>query len=376
LAFLSAGFGMSCWAPLVPFAKARLGVGDGALGLLLLSLGIGSVVAMPITGAISARFGCKPMILAGGMGLVVLLPLLAAANTAIVLAACLFAFGASVGTIDVAMNVHAVEVERTANEPLMSGFHAQYSIGGIAGSGAMTALLSAHFAPLGSALSASALILIALLIAQPNFLRTQAHAGTSLFVRPRGIVLLLAALVALIFLAEGAILDWSALLLTESQLASAARGGVGYLLFSVAMTIGRLTGDRVVARLGRQNVLVWGGALAAGGFVILLCTRQPAIAMSGFLCIGLGAANIVPILFSRAGSQTVMPTGIAVAAITTSGYAGILAGPALIGWIAHSIGLHAAFWMLACFICAVPIFARAVTRTDEQRVHVAWQRKV
>jgi len=244
---------MSCWAPLVPFAKARLGVGDGALGLLLLSLGIGSVVAMPITGAFSARLGCKPMILAGGLGLVVLLPLLAAANTAVALAACLFAFGASLGTIDVAMNVHAVEVQHAANEPLMSGFHAQYSIGGIAGSGAMTALLSAHFAPLGSALAASALILAALLIAQPNFLRTQAHAGTSLFVRPRGIVLLLAALVALIFLAEGAILDWSALLLTESHLASAARGGVGYLLFSVAMTIGRLTGDEHQQQ-GRQKL--------------------------------------------------------------------------------------------------------------------------
>jgi predicted MFS family arabinose efflux permease len=360
---------MSCWAPLVPFAKARLGVDDGALGLLLLSLGIGSVVAMPITGAFSARLGCKPMILAGGMGMVVLLPLLAAANSAIALAACLFGFGASVGTIDVAMNVHAVEVERAASEPLMSGFHAHYSIGGIAGSGAMTVLLSAHFAPLGSALSASALILVALLIAQPNFLHTQQKAGTSLFIRPRGIVLLLAALVALIFLAEGAILDWSALLLTESHLATAAQGGVGYLLFSVAMTIGRLTGDRVVARLGNQRVLVWGGALAAGGFAILLCTQEPVIAMSGFLCIGLGAANIVPILFSRAGSQTAMPTGIAVAAITTSGYAGILAGPALIGWIAHAFGLHAAFWILACFICAVPIFAKAVTRSDEQRVH-------
>jgi predicted MFS family arabinose efflux permease len=337
--------------------------------MLLLSLGIGSVVAMPVTGAISTRLGCKPMILAGGMGMVVLLPLLAAANNTIALAAYLFAFGASLGTIDVAMNVHAVEVQRAENVPLMSGFHAQYSIGGIAGSGAMTALLSAHFAPLGSALAASALVLVALLIAQPNFLRTQPQAGTSLFIRPRGIVLLLAVLVALIFLAEGAILDWSALLLTESHLARAAQGGVGYLLFSIAMTIGRLTGDWVVARLGSQKVLVWGGALAAGGFVILLCTREPLIAMSGFLCIGLGAANIVPILFSRAGSQTVMPTGIAVAAITTSGYAGILAGPALIGWIAHSIGLHAAFWMLACLICAVPIFANTVTRSDEQRAH-------
>src|SRR5580700_8566918 len=118
LAFLVAGFGMACWAPLVPFAKARLAVDDGTLGLLLLCLGIGSVAAMLVTGSLSARYGGKPFIIAGGLGLAVLLPPLAVAGSPLTLALALLAFGAALGSIDVAMNIHAVEVERAASRPL------------------------------------------------------------------------------------------------------------------------------------------------------------------------------------------------------------------------------------------------------------------
>ena len=116
----------------MPFAKQRLAVDDGVLGLLLLCLGIGSVVAMLLTGVLSARYGSKPIILVGGLGLAVVLPWLALASTPLLLGAALFAFGASLGSIDVALNIHAVEVERAAGRPLMSGFHALFSIGGFA----------------------------------------------------------------------------------------------------------------------------------------------------------------------------------------------------------------------------------------------------
>ncbi|MES1148644.1 MAG: MFS transporter, partial [Bradyrhizobium guangdongense] len=144
LSFLVAGFGMACWAPLVPFAKERLAVDDGVLGLLLLCLGIGSVVAMVVTGMLSARHGSKPIIIAGGLGLAAMLPFLSIASTPVTLGLTLLAFGAALGSIDVAMNIHAVEVERASERPLMSGFHAQFSIGGFLGSAAMTALLSLH----------------------------------------------------------------------------------------------------------------------------------------------------------------------------------------------------------------------------------------
>src|SRR5690606_13569190 len=133
LAFLVAGFGMACWAPLVPFAKLRVGVEDGELGLLLLCIGLGSISAMIATGPISARLGSKPVIVAGGLALAATLPFLALAATPVALGAALFVFGGALGSIDVAMNIHAVEVERAAARPLMSGFHALFSIGGFAG---------------------------------------------------------------------------------------------------------------------------------------------------------------------------------------------------------------------------------------------------
>lgn len=362
LAFLVAGFGIACWAPLVPFAKARLGIDDGVLGLLLLSLGIGSVLAMLLTGIMSARYGSKPIILAGGLGLALVLPLLAVASAPATLALALFAFGAALGSIDVAMNIHAVEVEREAGRPLMSGFHALFSIGGFAGSALMTALLSLQTGVLASTLACSALMLVATLAAWPRLLRSVQVQDGPLFVLPHGSVLLLALLGAITFLVEGAMLDWGALLVIGAGLVSEAQGGIGYIVFSVAMTIGRLGGDAVVARVGDRTTLIWGSLIAIAGFVVLLTAPVAAVAIGGFLLIGLGASNLVPVLFRRAARQTVMPTGLAVAAITTAGYAGILIGPAGVGFVARVGGLPTAFWLLAALMGLVTLSARTVTR--------------
>lgn len=361
LSFLVAGFGMASWAPLVPFAKERLAVDDAVLGLLLLSLGIGSVVAMLATGILSARYGTKPIIIAGGIGLALALPLLVIAGTPVTLAMALLGFGAALGSIDVAMNIHAVEVERAAGQPLMSGFHALFSIGGFAGSAVMTALLSFHLGPLACALICSVLMLIAVALAWPRLLRrAQAQEGP-LFVLPHGIVLLLALLAAVTFLIEGAMLDWGALLVIGKGLVSETQGGIGYIVFSIAMTAGRLGGDAIVARIGDRTTLVGGSLLAVAGLAVLLLAPSAAVAIAGFLLIGLGASNLVPVLFRGAAMQTAMPTGLAVASITTAGYAGVLVGPAGIGFIAHAVGLPAAFWMLAALMCLVTVSARAVT---------------
>jgi len=362
LAFLVAGFGIACWAPLVPFAKTRLGVDDGVLGLLLLSLGIGSIVAMLMTGVMSARYGSKPIIIAGGLGLALVLPLLAVASTAATLALALFAFGAALGSIDVAMNIHAVEVERDAGRPLMSGFHALFSIGGFAGSALMTALLSLQTGALASTLTCSVLMLIAMLISWPRLLSSVQVQDGPLFVLPHGSVLLLALLGAITFLVEGAMLDWSALLVIGAGLVSETQGGIGYIVFSIAMTVGRLGGDAVVARIGDRATLIWGSLIAIAGFVVLLTAPAAAVAVAGFLLIGLGASNLVPVLFRRAARQTVMPTGLAVAAITTAGYAGILVGPAGVGFVARLGGLPMAFWLLAALMGLVTLSARIVTR--------------
>ena len=270
LCFAAAGFAVACWAPLVPFVKTRLGIGDGTLGFLLLCLGAGSVAAMPITGILATKFGSKPIILAGGYGVSLFLPLLVVMDRPASLGVALMMFGASLGSLDVAMNLHAVEVERALSRPLMSGFHALFSIGGFAGSGFMTLMLSSHISPFHSCVIGSIAVASAVSAAAPYLLRTGNETPGPLFVVPRGIVLVIALLAFVSFLVEGALLDWSALLLVTTKMVAAARGGVGYMLFSIAMTTGRLTGDRAITQLGDRKVFLLSGLTAVCGFAVLL----------------------------------------------------------------------------------------------------------
>lgn len=361
LAFFAAGFAMACCAPLFPFLKANVGADKAEFGILLLCLGLGSIIAMPATGVMAARRGARPLILWGGFGLIVMLPLLALAQSPLMLGAGLFVFGASLGTIDVAMNVHGAEVEGMEKRPLMSNFHAHWSIGGFFGAGLITLLLSLSVpVPVCAALGAVT-ALAAMMIARPRFLSV-AGKEPEPFAVPRGIVLLLAVLAGITFLVEGAVLDWGALLIIDRDLASAENAGVGYILFSVAMLVARLTGDRLVARIGGFATLVLGGLITTAGIAtVLMATFVPA-ALMGFILIGLGAANLVPVLFSAAGRQTIMPPGIAIAAVTTTGYAGILIGPAAIGFVSDATSLVTAFWLLGVLILAVPFSAWQVAR--------------
>ncbi|MFG5382278.1 MFS transporter [Yoonia sp. R2-816] len=361
LAFFAAGFVMACCAPLFPFFKANVGADNAEFGILLLCLGLGSIIAMPATGVMAARQGARPLILFGGFGLIIMLPLLALAESPLVLGAGLFVFGASLGTMDVAMNVHGAEVEGMEKRPLMSNFHAHWSIGGFFGAGLITLLLSLSVPVPVCAVLGAATALIAMMVARSRFLSI-AGKESEPFAIPRGIVLLLAVLAGITFLVEGAVLDWGALLIIDRDLTSAENAGVGYILFSVAMLVARLTGDFLVARFGEFATLVLGGLITMAGIAtVLVATFVPA-ALMGFILIGLGAANLVPVLFSAAGRQTIMPPGIAIAAVTTTGYAGILIGPALIGFVSDATSLVTAFWLLAVLILAVPFSAWWVAR--------------
>lgn len=359
VAFFIAGFGMSAWAPLVPFAKQRAGLDEASLGLLLLCLGIGSLVTMPLTGLLAPRLGCRLLIGMAALVIAVTLPLLATLDAPLALALALFLFGAGVGTVDVAMNIQAVLVEKAGDRALMSGFHGLFSVGGIAGAGGVSALLSGGVSPLSAALAVGVLIVLALLLVGRHLLPyAEGERQGRGFALPHGIVLFIAMLTAIAFLAEGSILDWSAVLLTTQGQLPPAWAGLGYTAFAIAMTVGRLTGDRLVQAVGGPRVLLAGGLLAAGGMALAATAHHWPLALTGFALVGLGASNIVPVLYSAIGRQRAMPAHQAVAAVTTLGYAGILAGPALIGLIAHGIGLPLALLGVAALLGIVAASAR------------------
>lgn len=363
IAFFIGGFAVSAWAPLIPFAKRRLALDDAQLGLMLLCLGVGSVMMMPLAGGLAARFGCRRAILAAGIVIALCMPALMLAPSIPVLAVTLAVFGASVGVLDVVMNVQAVIVERASGRAMMSGFHGMYSVGGIAGAGGVAAALALGATPLVAIACTAVLAALLLAMARSGLLAQGGEGDQPAFVLPRGRVLLVGAVCFAMFLSEGAVLDWSAVFLSTVRQADPATAGFGYVAFAVTMTLGRLTGDRIVQALGAFRVVVCGALVAAAGFTLAILSTSPMAGLVGFALVGAGAANVVPVMFSAAGRQRDMPTHLAVAAVTTMGYAGVLLGPAALGFVAKATSLPMAFGLLVALLLCVAGAARQATRS-------------
>ncbi len=361
IVFLVAGIAMAAWAPLVPLAKARTGLDDATLGLVLLCFGGGSLVAMPAAGLSAARFGVRAVIVAAVATIAVALPLLAWVSHPVVLAVVLFTFGAGLGTLDVAMNLQAIAVERARGRAMMSGFHGMFSVGGIVGASGVALALSAGVDVVVTIVVFVALLALAVGSTARGLTTGATRAEKTSFVFPHGIVLVIGLLAAAAFLTEGAVLDWSAIFMTSIRDVPVARASAGYIAFSITMTAGRFAGDRIVQRFGARPVLIAGALCSAAGLAIVAAVPSWIAGVVGFALVGIGNANIVPVLFTAAGRQTVMPESLAVPAMTTMGYAGLLAGPALIGFVAHATGLAFAFALLAFMMLAVALTARRLT---------------
>jgi Major Facilitator Superfamily. len=362
VAFFIAGFAIAAWAPLVPFAKSRLALDEATLGLVLLCLGIGSIVSMPLVGMAAARFGCRNVIWAGAIALCLIIPCLAIAPSMLTLAITLFLFGAAVGTIDVTVNIQAVIIEKASGRSLMSGFHGMFSFGGIIGAGGMSLLLSLGVTPFVATLIISAIILGSIVAIGAHLLPYGSEEEGASFVFPKGIILFLGLLAFICFLTEGAILDWGAVYMSSAKGVPPELAGWGYTIFSVTMTVCRLYGDRIVQRLGDFKSILFGGLFSALGYAIVVVVPHWIPALLGFAFVGIGAANIVPIFFSAAGKQSAMPANQAIAALTFLGYGGILLGPALIGFIAEATSLSIAFVIVAAMMVFVGASAKVVTR--------------
>ncbi len=355
LAFFIAGFSMAAWAPLVPYAKARVGLDDGMLGLLLLCLGVGSISAMPVAGALAARWGCRRLLVGSTLLICLCLPLLATVSSLPLLVAALFVFGIGMGGVDCTANIQAVIVERASGKTMMSGFHGLFSLGGIVGAAGVSALLGLGASPLVAILVVVVLTLLTLFKARPHLLPYGGSTDGPSFAIPRGVVLFIGLLCFTVFLAEGAMLDWSAVFLSSVRSMDTAWAGLGYAVFAVTMTLGRLFGDAIVRRVGPNRVIILGGLLAAVGLALSTVVPAWEAALLGYALVGAGCSNIVPVCYSAAGRQTAMPESVAIPAVTTLGYAGILMGPAAIGFIAHVSSLATAFMIVAVMLLGVAV---------------------
>lgn len=353
--YLAVGLAMAAWAPLVPFAKARTAIDEGTLGLVLLCLGLGSIGAMPLTGLLASRFGCRAVLVTSSLAVALILPMLALSNDVVTLAISLTIFGANLGTLDVATNIQAVMVEKDSGRNMMSGFYGIFSLGGILGAGGVSLLMHIGFEPLHTTLVISGTV-VSLVIVSRRVLLSYGNRdadGAPHFIMPNGVVIVIGFLCFILFLAEGAVLEWSALFMIETHGLDPAIAGFGYTAFAGAMTIGRLTGDGIVKVVGRTPIFVIGSFVSAAGFILAVFAPIQLLALAGFFLVGLGASNIVPVLYTAAGAQKHMPASLAIASITTIGYSGILMGPAAIGGVAHIADLDTALLIIAALLVFV-----------------------
>ncbi|MGA0558999.1 MFS transporter [Larkinella sp. VNQ87] len=370
LIFLVCGLGMSSWAPMIPLAKDRLALNDADLGLLLLLLGGGSMLLMPTSGWLVGRLGSRVVMAGAALVMALVLPLLLTLSSTAAMAVALFVFGASIGTIDVAMNAHGVQVQNLYGKPIMSSLHGLFSVGGLLGSLGLGFLMKVGLNPVFAILSIAALMVLITLtqyrhlfsagveqqaIARFSAPDQQPNSAPKRFAWLRGSVLFLGFLCFAIFLAEGAILDWSAVFLRDSKGTSTEFAGVGYAAFSVAMATMRLAGDKLVARLNGKTVVVGGSLIGAVGLGLAVLSPWVVGVIAGFVLLGLGAANIVPVFFSEAGRLPGISPTVSIPAITTLGYTGLLTGPALLGFIAHHFSLSMAFGFVILLLVLVAL---------------------
>lgn len=330
---------MGAWAPLVPFAKERAHIGEAELGLLLLGLGTGAMCMMPFVARLANRIGCRGTVYLASAFTAVGLLGLATATSYWVLLAFLLLFGAAIATADVNMNLQGSLVERHHGKQMMSGFHGLFSVGNIFSAGTISLLLWLGLNPIQSIVILVLGLGVALLYFGRYMLPFAELEGAPAKTKPTKLVLLLGALCFIAFLVEGSMLDWSAVYLTSNRDMEPSIAGIGYAAFSVTMAVGRLLGDWIVSKLGSRTVLLVGSVLAMGGMALAVGIDHWIFSVLGFVLVGLGISNLVPIFCSKAGHQTDMPVAQALAIINAIGYLGILMGPAAIGFIAHATSL-------------------------------------
>jgi MFS family permease len=367
--FASFGTVLATWAVHLPTLQRRTDISTAQLGTVLLVLGLGSLLSMQAVGPLIDRFGSGIVAAVGGsaMALTVTAPL--AATTFWQAAVGAVVFGVAVGAADVAMNAAAVAVERDYGRPIMASFHAVFSIGTVAGSLVAAAAFSVGVSVTTETWIVATVCAVAVLGAAPVLLRLPRDdppmptrpGGRTRTGRPRSRrVLVLGVLAFLLLLSEGSAMDWSSLHAQQHLGTSPTMGALAFGTFVTAMTVGRFSVDRVAQHIGSARVLRWGAAAAAVGIIVVTLSPVLPLTLLGWIMFGLGLSGGVPQVLSAAGNVS-GASGRALSRVVGLGYVAILAGPAVIGWLAEVTSLNTAFVVPLCAVLTCALAAGAVT---------------
>ncbi len=355
------------WATRIPDRQMALGLSERGLGLVLMGIAAGVVTALLLASGLIARYGSKRITAGGSLLFVGMLPLLALAPTPLILWISLFLFGASISVSDVAKNAQAIEIERRYGRPIMTSFHAIFSVGGGVG-----ALMGSAMAGLGIGVLTHFLIVSAILIAITlpairhllSNIEGEGKTDGPAITLPLPALWPLGAVAFAAALAEGAMADWSTVYMTSIVMAASGVAGLGYAAFSIMMTVGRASGDALTARIAPSTLVRFGGLIAAIGLAAAALIPAIPVTLLGFALVGIGLSTVIPLAFSAAGNMPGIPSGTGIASVATIGYSGFLAGPPIIGLIAQATSLQIAFGFVALLAATLFITAQSMRKAQ------------
>ncbi|MCA9835816.1 MAG: MFS transporter [Trueperaceae bacterium] len=363
--FFVNGVFLASWVSRIPTVAQHLDLNNAQVGLALLGVAVGSLSAFPLVGNFISRFGSARVTLVCGLACCLALVLPAWVPSLLTLFLALILFGASIGSMDVAMNAQGIEIERLEKRTIMNSLHGFFSLGGFAGA-ALGGLIVSWGTGLATHFLAVALISAALLFFMHRLLlpdtSSKEKEKAPVFMLPPRALWGLGAIAFCSSIGEGSMADWSALYLNKSLGTTVSVAATGYAVFSLAMLAGRFSGDHLVARFGTANVVRTGGAIAALGLALGLLFHTLSTGLIGFGMVGLGLSVVVPSVFSAAGKHPTIPSGTAIAAAATMGYSGFLAGPPVLGWIAELSSLRLALVVVVILCAMIVLLSPAVKR--------------
>jgi MFS family permease len=361
--FLLQGLCFSTWASRIPTVQQKLHLSETELGGVLLAVPVGLIVSLPITGWLVAKYGSRTMTVLAVLLYSGALPLLGLAQNVPQLLAALVVFGFGSNMANISVNTQGVGVEAIYGKSILATFHGIWSLAGFVGAALGTAMIGWGVSPLQHFTGMAALIWLGVALMRPYLVPADAPspADQPLFVLPDKGLMLLGILAFCSLLSEGTMFDWSGVYFKKIVLAEKAQVGLGFSAFMAMMATGRFIADWFTDKFGRARTLQLSGTLTTVGLALAVAFPTLLIASIGFMLVGLGVSSVVPLVYSAAGRSRTMPAGVALAAVSTVGFAGFLLGPPLIGLVAGATSLRVSFAIIAVMGLAVAALARPAT---------------
>jgi MFS family permease len=362
--FFFMGFIFASWASRIPVYKNHFHLNEAELGTVLFMLPLGSFIALPFAGWSVDRFGSRIMGVISTSGYGLALYALSQAQTSFSLSVMLFIFGFVGDTVNISMNTQALDLQTAYRRPILSSFHALWSLGALSGAllGGWTLKTQIdtemHF--LMVAIAVGALCFWSWFYLMPHDGRKEK--GKKLLALPDRSLLVIGAVCLCCTLCEGAMADWSALYYNQVKVDATTISTTGFTAYVLMMAMGRFSGDRLVMAMGYRKVLILDGIFVAGGMALALALKQPWLVIAGFGLVGFGVSTVIPIAYTAAAKSETMKASVALAAVSTIGFTGFLIGPPLIGFIAHEIGLRAALALVILLGIVIIVLARRAVR--------------